>query len=105
MSDLHQIINLGSPPNTRLSDRPAIDRGIRAKLDVILQHDDSGLHDLVVTAVTLFGVTVAICPNFDAILQNHPISNPAELANRNMRIRLEVIAYARTAIDVHKRID
>src|SRR5262245_19519845 len=104
MAHLYKIVDLRSEPNPRFSDRCAIDGGVRADLDIVFQHDDSGLNDLVVTAVGLLGVTEAVRADPRAVLQNDIVSNPAELTHRGMRVRFEVVADSCATRDVDERV-
>ena len=97
MTDLNQVVDLCAAADTRFTNRRAIDGGVGAELHVVFEHDDSGLHDLVVRAVVLFGIAVAIRADLHSILENHVVADLAEFAYRHMGIGLEVVADARAA--------
>src|SRR5437763_13166658 len=104
MSDLHQVVDFHSATDARLTDRCAIDGCIRPNFDVIFENHDSGLHDFVVAAVVFLRISKAVGSNLGPVLQGDIVSNPAKLPNRNVRTRLEVVAYSRATRDVDKWI-
>ena len=48
--DLHQVVDLGALADHRVADRAAVDRGVGADLDVVLDDDAADLRDLAVAA-------------------------------------------------------
>src|SRR5262245_11654572 len=105
MTDLYEIVYLRAAPNAGFSNRGAVDSGIGADLHVVFEHDDTGLDDLVVRAVIPLGVSIAIRSDLCTVLKNDIVSDETVLANRNVRIRLEVISCTHAARDVNKGID
>src|SRR5229473_2230155 len=54
MAHLHQVVNLRPTANARLADSRAVNCGVRLNFDVIFDHHDPGLTNLVPPAVSLF---------------------------------------------------
>ena len=50
MTDLNQVVDLGSLADDRVADGAAIDRGLSPDLDVVLDDDAADLRDLGVAA-------------------------------------------------------
>src|SRR5262245_50572859 len=104
MADLHEIIDLRAAANARFADCCSIDGGVRADLDIVLQHDNPRLNNLVVTAVCLLRVAEAVRTDTGAVLQNDIVPNLAELTHRRVRVRFEVVTDSSAARDVHERV-
>src|SRR5688572_4379080 len=102
MTHLHEVIDLRSTPNTRLPDSPAINRGIRSDFHVIFEHDNSGLHNLVIAPVRLLRISEAVGADLRAVLERDIISDLAELSYRDVRVRFESVANPRALADINK---
>src|SRR5689334_4033558 len=100
MADLNEVVDLRAAPDTSFADGCAIDSGVGANLDVVFQNDDPGLDDLVIAAVVSLGVSIPISSNPRTVLEDHIVSDPAILANRNMRISLEIVSCMDATRDV-----
>ena len=50
VADLHEVVDLGAPPDDGVAERRAVDRGVGADLDVVLDHHAADLGDLPVGA-------------------------------------------------------
>src|SRR5215510_11110595 len=105
MSHLHKVVDFCSPADTSLADRPAVDGSVCPHFNVVFENSDPGLHDFVVAAVILLCISEAVGSDFSAILKDHPVSDPAKLSHRDVRIGLEVIADARASINVDEGIE
>ena len=86
LSDLRVALHAG------LTHGCAIDRGEALDFDIVLDHGDTGLHDLVVRAVGAFGKPVAIATDDDVILQNDAVPDLAKFAYDRMRVSGKIIA-------------
>src|SRR6185295_3954003 len=105
VSHLNQVVDLRTTTDAGFTDRAPVDGGVCANFDVVFENDDTGLNNLVVRAVVLFRVAIAIGSDLCAILQNDTVADLAEFADRNVSVRLEMIANARTVVNVHEGID
>ena len=81
VADLHQVVELGAAPDARLAERRAVDRGERADLDVVLDHHDPHLRELVVAALGVAREAEAVGPDHGAVLHHHAAAEPAALAH------------------------
>ena len=104
MTNLDEVVDFHAAANAGFSDRSAIDSGIGADFDVVFDHDDAGLHDLVIGAVVLFGIAVAVGADLRAVLKDDVIADPAELADGNMGVGFEVIADLRALSNVNDTV-
>src|SRR5215475_3768033 len=105
MSYLYKVVDFCSPADTGLADRPAVDGSVCPHFNIVFQNDDSGLHDFVVAAVILLCISESVGTDLSAILKDHPVSDPAKLSHRDVRIGLEVVAYARAFINVDEGVE
>ena len=80
--DVHQVVDLRAGADARLADRRAIDRRVRADLDVVFDHDVAVLRDLEVRAVLLPREAEAVAADDDAVVQRHAVADDDALANR-----------------------
>src|SRR2546421_13063082 len=99
MSDLDQIVNLGSTSDVGFANTGVVDAGICLNLHIISNHRRPGLDNFVPAAGVILGKAKTIAANDYAILQNDVITNAAVLAHDGMRVSKEVIANARATID------
>src|SRR5436305_1499392 len=63
VTHLHETIDLRPALNARFAHRRAINRRERLNLHVVLDHRDSGLHDLEMLSVRLFCEPEAVTPD------------------------------------------
>jgi len=105
VSDLDEIVNFCAAADTCFADRGTVDRGIGAYFDVIFENNDAGLHDLVIGAVVLLGVSKAVGTDFCAVLENDVVAKDTELSNSHVCIGLQVIACVNTAADMDKWVN
>src|SRR5947199_9244597 len=94
MSDLDQIVNLGSTSDVGFANTGAVDVGICLNLHIIVNHRRPGLDNFVPAAAAILGKAKTIAANDYAILQNDVITNAAVLADDGMRAGKKVIAAA-----------
>src|SRR5438046_8064683 len=99
MSDLEQIVNLGSARDMGFANTGAVDAGICLNLHIIFNHRRPGLDNFVPAAGVILGKAKTIAANDYAILQNDVITNAAVLSHNGVRMSKEVIANARATID------
>src|SRR2546430_15926594 len=86
VSDMYQIIDFDAFGNTRIVQRAAIDRGVRADLHVVTYFYDTSLRKFPVPA---FAKRVA----------------ETVRSQNSSRVNLDAIAYSRIRIKVHARMD
>src|SRR5437762_14239869 len=99
MSDLDQIVNLGSTSDVGFANTGAVDAGICLNLHVIFDHRRPGLDNFVPAAGVILGKTETIATNDHTVLQNDVITNAAVLAHDGMRVSKEAIADGRATRD------
>ena len=95
MADLHQVVDLGAAPDARLVQRGAVDRGQRADLDVVLDHHDADLRDLLVAALRVLREAEAVAADHGAVLHDHAVAQAAALAHLHARVQHAVLARPR----------
>jgi hypothetical protein len=79
VGDLNLIVDLGTPPNTRLVQGRAIHRRIRPDLDIVLDHDTTSLGHRHRSPLGVGNVSKPIAPENHARLQYDPIPHPGIL--------------------------
>ena len=77
MPDLNEIIDFGACANSRLADGRAIDRRVRADLDVIFDHDDARLRNLLMGAVGPPHEAIAVAADDRAVLHHDAVADDA----------------------------
>ena len=101
VAHLHQIVDLYAAADVRLANAGAVDTGIGLHLHVIFEDDGFRLHDLVPVSGIVLGETEAVGSEDRAILQNHPVSQPAVLPHHGVRMSQKVVADFDSAINDH----
>src|SRR2546427_12712123 len=99
MSDLDQIVNLGSTSDVGFANAGAVDAGICLNLHIIFNHRRPGLDNFVPAAGIILGEAKTIAANDYSILQDHVIADAAMLAHDGVRVSEKVVADARATID------
>src|SRR5208282_4684865 len=105
MSHMDQVVDLGPAPDTRLADARPVDAAVGLDLGVALDDDRARLDDLVpapsllVILVFVLSEAKTVAANDSSVLQQHVVSEPAELAHDGVRVGEEVLAYRHSAID------
>ena len=102
---MHEVVDFCAAANACFADGGTVDCGVGADFDVIFENDNSGLNDLVIRAVVLFGISEPISTDLRPILKNDVVAKHAELANGDVRIGLEVVANTNTAADMDKGVN
>src|SRR6202020_2658411 len=74
VSDLDQIVDLGPLADDRIARRAAVDRGVSADLDLVLNNDAPGLRNLLVTARRR-QITEPILTNANAGMNNNAVAD------------------------------
>ena len=80
VSHLHQVVELRAPPDAGVAERAAIDRRVRADLDVVLHHHASELRHRLELARLGEHVAEAVAAEHDAGLQHDAIADLRALA-------------------------
>src|SRR6185503_18057993 len=99
VSDLHQVVHLGTGADARLAHCRPIDSRIRSDLDVVLNHDAAPLRDLQMRAVGLPGDSKSLAPNDGALLQDDTVAKHAAVTDRHLRTHDAVFADTRARPD------
>src|SRR6266567_5101440 len=92
VADEHQIINLRSAPDPRLSHGRPVDARVGLNLHVILDYNGSLLHDLVPSPVRTLREPESISTDDDTVLQDHTISNTTVFTHHGLRMREEIVS-------------
>src|ERR1041385_1107004 len=85
--DLHEIINLYALLNPRPAEPRAINRGIRADLDVVIDLNNPELLDFLLPAIDPLE-TKSVGADHRAAMNNHTCANFTSLANGHSRINV-----------------
>src|SRR5580700_5020181 len=101
---LHQIVDLGSAGDARLAHGGAVNGGVRLDLDVIFNHRDTRLADLVPGAIVPARESKAVTADGNAVLQQYSVADAAVFSHSDARVREEVIADFCAAINRHKTV-
>ena len=104
VSHLDQAVDLRAALNASLTHGGAVDRGERLYLDVVFDHSNPGLHDLVVRAVRALSEAVSVAADNDPVLQDHTIADAAVFAHGDVRMRVEIVADLGAFVDDHVRM-
>jgi hypothetical protein len=78
---LDEVIDLGAGADPRFAKGGTVDRGIGANLDVVLDHDDRGLRNLLVGTIRSQHEAEAVGPNNGTIMEQHAVANNHPLTN------------------------
>ena len=92
MPDLDKAVDFGAALHARFSDRRPVDGCEALNLHVVLDDGHAGLDDLEVRPVRSLGEAVTVSADHDAVLQDHAVPDPAELAHRRMGVGVEIVA-------------
>src|SRR5437870_4919330 len=99
MSDLDQIIDLGSARDMGFANTGAVNASVGLNFHVIFNHCRPGLDNFVPAAGIILGETKTIAADDYSILQDHVIADAAMLAHDGVRVSEKVIADACATID------
>src|SRR5438445_9633637 len=99
MSDLDQIIDLGSARDMGFANTGAVNASVGLNFHVIFNHCRPGLDNFVPAAGIILGETKTIAADDYSISQDHVIADAAVLSHNGVPMSKEVIANARATID------
>src|SRR3989441_8191518 len=105
MSHLNQIIQLRSAFDARLSGRGAIDRGIRANLDVVFDHHATNLRNLQPTTLFVFGKSETVAANHGVVVNNDARADDRVLTDRDAGMNLGIVANLDAIVDGRVRMN
>src|SRR5688572_27041729 len=101
--DLDEVVDLRALADARFTHCGSIHRGVRTKLDVILDDYRRDLRNLLVSAVAASDKAVPVAADDHAVLQDHPVADGDPLANGDIRMDHTAITDPRTRSDSHVR--
>ena len=81
VGDHHQIVDLGSPTDTRRPQGGPVNRGVGADFDLVLKHDMTGLRIRHNRPVGQRHIAEPVAANDRAALQDNPVADPRALAH------------------------
>src|SRR5581483_2772145 len=100
VADMYKIVDLRSAPDTSRFEGTAINRRIRANLDVIFNFEPADLRKLFVTAGRWVpNVAESVAADHGACMDDHTIADPSSRVHRDIRIDLAVLADLDLAAD------
>src|SRR5207244_4801081 len=86
-----QVVDLGPAPDHGRAQRRAVDGGIGADLDLVLEHDGADLGDLA-DAVGEREVAEPVAPDYRAGVQHDAVADARSLAHHHPGVRREAVA-------------
>ena len=92
VADLHEVVDLGAAPDARLLHGRAVDGRQGADLDVVLDHHDPDLRDLLVAAVLVAREAEAVAADDRAVLHDDAMAQAAALAHVDAGVEHAVLA-------------
>ena len=92
MADLHEVVDFRAAADARFTDSGTVNRGVGGNFDVIFEHDDSGLDDLVVRAIGAAREAVAIATDDGAVLEDDAVADAAKFAHHGVGMGAEIVA-------------
>ncbi len=92
MSDLHQVIDLGSSTDNGWPKGPPIDASIRADLDIALDDDVPQLGHLSKTELWIWSVAESIRADDRVVMDRYAVLDLSSIPNRDAAIERNIIA-------------
>jgi len=99
VADENEVVDFCAVADTRFADGGAVDASVGLDFDVVFENSRAGLDDFVPGAVFAFGEAEAVGSDDGAVLENDAIANAAKFADDAVRVREEIVADLRAAID------
>src|SRR2546429_6358122 len=104
MANEDKVVDFGAACDAGLPDGSPVDTGVSLHLDVVFEHRGARLKHFVPSTVSLFGKTKSVAANHHAVLQYDAVAKAAKLTHDVVRVREEIIANLRTAINCNETV-
>src|ERR1700730_8041661 len=104
MANEDEVVDFCAACDAGFPNGSPVDAGVSLHLDVVLEHRGAGLKHFVPSAVSLFCKTKAVAANHYAVLQYDPVAKAAKLAHDGVRVREEIVANLRAAINCDETV-
>jgi len=105
MSDLYEVVDLSAAFDARFADRGAIDGRVCADLDIVFEHDATGLRNLEPGFFSSLCVTKTIAADRRVVVNYATRADLAILTHRNAAVNRRVLADRHAVIDRDVRHD
>src|ERR1700732_4872076 len=99
MANLKQVVELGAPLDARLARGSLIDRRAGANLNIIFDHDASGLRDLQPTPLFIFSKAKTVAANHRIVVNDDAPAQHRVFANGHARMYFRIVADADGVVD------
>lgn len=99
VAHLDKIVNLRAWTDSCFANAGAVNAGVRLDLNAVTKDGEAGLNDLLPMIALVFGEAKPVSSDDNSVLQDDIVPELAVLANHGVRVREEITADARTAID------
>src|SRR6266481_3502763 len=104
MANEDKVVDFGAACYAGLPDCSPVDTRVSLHLDVVFEHGGASLKHLVPCTVSLFGKTKSVAADHRAVLQYDPVAKAAKLTHDGVRVREEIIANLRAAINCNETV-
>ena len=104
VADLNQVVDFGAFLNPSTAEAGAIDSGVRADLDIVVDLDGTCLRDFFMTTFTEL-VSKTLGTDHGAVVQDHSFAHRATLSHGDMGIKVAVITKCGLFADEAARFD
>src|SRR6266513_1862000 len=104
MANEDKVVDFGAACYAGLPDGSAVDTGVSLHLDVVFEHRGARLKHFEPSPVAPFGKTKAVAANHYAVLQYDPVAKAAKFTHDGVRVREEIVANLRTAINCNETV-
>src|SRR5712675_3116871 len=104
MANEDEVVDFCAACDAGFSNSSPVDAGVSLHLDVVLEDRGASLKHFVPSAVSLFGKPEAVAANHHAVLQYDPVAKAAKLTHYGVRVREEIIANLRAAINRNETV-
>ncbi len=102
MSNLHEVVDLGTPPDDGLTQRGSINGTVRANFNVVFDDDDTRLGYFDSFAPTP-RITEPVAANNNSSVQDHAVAQATPFAHHHVRVKHTVSADLRCFTNVDAR--
>src|SRR6266404_130328 len=104
VGDMNQIVDLCAPSNARASKRAPIYASVGAYLNVVFNFYLADLRKLLMI-IGASNIAKSIRANYGSSVQNHAITNPHAVFDKNIWVNDAVFAYGHSVTDFRPRAD
>src|SRR5205807_1987418 len=104
MANEDKVVDFGAACYAGLPDGSPVHTGVCLHLDVVFEQGGARLKHFVPSPVAAFGKTKAVAANHHAVLQYDPVAKAAKFTHDGVRVREEIVANLRTAINCNETV-